>query len=201
MAAPFASPFFRRLAGRGAFFCGFPFRWVLHFAMSLARCLTLQDAAPCYWRCSQLECGRPHDTLSSLFSTALWLQRSQSKLVQEVQPAKDIDLNCYKTLPTKAITCLPMEVIFLEWPVAPPPECEQSCPSSSHEDSNDDDLENTLPAPPHSRWRRDALQPPQVQHDTAGRDTCGHFPDGGLEHQGSRWVGSFLETQIVQEAH
>ena len=29
MAAPLASPLFRRLAGRGAFFRGFPFRWVL----------------------------------------------------------------------------------------------------------------------------------------------------------------------------
>ena len=126
------------------------------------------------------EGGRPCDTMSSLFSTALWLQRSQSELVQEIQPAKDIDLTCYKTLPTKAITCLPMEFIFLEWLVALPPECEQSCPSSSHEDSNDDPLENTLPPHPHSRWRRDVLQPHQVQHDTAGRDTRGHFTDGGL---------------------
>ena len=31
---PFASPLFRRLAGRGAFFCGFPFRWVLRFVLT-----------------------------------------------------------------------------------------------------------------------------------------------------------------------
>ena len=30
---PFASPLFRRLAGRGALFRGFPFRWVLHFVL------------------------------------------------------------------------------------------------------------------------------------------------------------------------
>ena len=103
----------------------------------------------------------------------------RSILTQEVQPVKDIDFTCYKTLPIKTITCLPMGPIFLEWPVALPPECEQSCSSSSQRDSNDEHLENTLPALPHSRWSRDALQP-QVQQDTAGRDTCGHFPDGGL---------------------
>ena len=32
---PLASPLFRRLAGRGTFFCGFPFRWVLHFVVFL----------------------------------------------------------------------------------------------------------------------------------------------------------------------
>ena len=31
---PFASALFRRLAGRGALFRGFPFRWVLHFVLS-----------------------------------------------------------------------------------------------------------------------------------------------------------------------
>ena len=41
-----------------------------------------------------------------LFFTALWLQRSQSILVQEIRPAKDIDLTCFKTFPIKATTCL-----------------------------------------------------------------------------------------------
>ena len=148
------------------------------------------------------ECGHPHDTMSSLFSTAFWLQRSQSVLVQETQPAKDIDMTCCKTLPTKAITCLPLQFVFSEWPVALPPECEQSCPSSSHEDSNDDHLENTLPALPHSRCRRDALQPPQVQQDTAGRDTCGHFSDGGLRciiWNTRGLVGSVLSSQKNRE--
>ena len=51
---------------------------------------------------------------------------------------------------------------------------------------------------PHTRWRRDALQPPQVQHDTAGRDTCGHFPDGGLRcitGNTRGLVGSVLSSQ------
>ena len=37
MAAPPASPLFRRLAGRGVFFCGFLFRWVLHLVVYLIR--------------------------------------------------------------------------------------------------------------------------------------------------------------------
>ena len=119
---PFASPLFRRLAGRGPFFCGFPFRWALQFDISLTRCLTVYDAVSCSMEDHLYECRRPYDTKSCLFSAALWLQRSQTLLVQEIQPAKDIDLTCYKTLPTKSITCLPTEVTFLEWPVALPPE-------------------------------------------------------------------------------
>ena len=34
---PLASPLFRHLAGRGALFRGFPFRWVSHFVLSLTR--------------------------------------------------------------------------------------------------------------------------------------------------------------------
>ena len=116
---PFASPLFRRLAGRGPSFRGFPFRWALQFALSLDRCLTLQDAAPCYRKDSLYECGRPHDTLSCLFFTALWLRQSQSVLTQ-VQQTNDIDLTCYKTLPTKSVTCLQVEPMSLEWPAAPP---------------------------------------------------------------------------------
>ena len=85
-----------RLAGRGAFFRGFPFRWVLHFALSLTRSITVLVATP-YSREDPLnECSRPCDNLSCLLFTALWLQQSQSILVQEIQLAKDIDLTCYR---------------------------------------------------------------------------------------------------------
>ena len=93
-------------------------RSALQFALSLARCLTLQGAAPCYRIDSLCECGRPHDTLSCLFFSALWLRQSQSMLTQ-VQQTNDIDLTCYKTLPTKSVTCLQVEPMSLEWPVAP----------------------------------------------------------------------------------
>ena len=61
---------------------------------------------------------------------------------------------------------------------------------------------DALPASPHLRSRRDALQPPQVQQDAAGRDTCGRFPDGGLRcvtwNTGSL-VGSVLSSQRNRE--
>ena len=126
------------------------------------------------------ECSRPCDNLSCLFFIALRLQQCQSILVQEIQLAKDIDLTCFKTLPIKATTCLQVGPMSLDWPVDPIAGSDQSSPSSSHEDPNDEHQGGALPASSHSRWRRDALQPPQVQHGTAGRDTCGHFPDGGL---------------------
>ena len=102
---PFASPLFRRLAGRGAFFSCFSFRWVLHFALSLTRSITVHVATPYSREDPLFECSRPCDNLSCLLFTALWLQQSQSILVQEIQPAKDIDLTCFKTFPIKATTC------------------------------------------------------------------------------------------------
>ena len=57
---------------------------------------------------------------------------------------------------------------------------DQSSPSSSPEDPNNEHQEGALPASTRSRWRQDALQPPQVPHGTAGRFSCGHFSDGGL---------------------
>ena len=113
------------------------------------RCLTLQDAAPCHGKDSLYEYGRPHDTLSCLFFTALWLRQSQSILTQ-VQQTNDIDLTCYKTLPTKSVTCLQVGPLSLEWPVAPPAGSDQSSLSPSHEDPNDEHPDDALPAPPHS---------------------------------------------------
>ena len=55
----FAFPLFRRLAGRGAIFRGFPFRFVLHFVLSLTRSVIVHDAASCPMEDPQYECGRP----------------------------------------------------------------------------------------------------------------------------------------------
>ena len=79
-----ASPLFRRLAGRG-----FPFSvvslsngfYILRFF--LTRCLTVQDVIPCSGEVLPYECDHSCHTKSCLFFTALWLQRSQSILVQE----------------------------------------------------------------------------------------------------------------------
>ena len=73
---PLASPLFRRLAGRGAPFCGFPFRWVVHFVFCDS--VIMHDETPYSREDFLFECGRPCDTMSLLFFTALWLQRSQS---------------------------------------------------------------------------------------------------------------------------
>ena len=63
--------FFRRLAGRGAFFFGFPLQCVLHFAISFTRCPTVYDVGSHSMEDPLCECGRPYDTMLSLFSTAL----------------------------------------------------------------------------------------------------------------------------------
>ena len=199
---PFASPPFRRLAGRGSLFRGFTFRWALQFAFSLTRCLTLQDTTPYSGEDTLYECGRPCDKLSCLFFTALWLRQSQSTLVQDIQPAKDIDLTCYKTLPIKSVTCLQVEPMSLEWPVALNAGSDQSSPSSSHGELQDEHPKDALPAPPHSRWRRDALQPLQLQRDSLDRNTRVHIPDGGLRCV--TWntrglIGSVSTSQISRE--
>ena len=67
----------------------------------------------------------------------------------------------------------------LEWPVAPPEGSHQSGHSPSHEDPNDEHPQDALPALPHSRWERDALQP-QIQRGSLDGNTCVHIPDGGL---------------------
>ena len=177
---PFASSPCCRLACRGALFCGFPFRWFLHFALSLTRSIIVHVATP-HSRVNPLsECSRPCDNLSFLCFTALWLQQSQSLLMQENQPGKDIDLTCFKTFPIKATTSLLVGPMSLDWPVDPIARIDQSRPSSSPEDPNDEHKRGALPASTRSRWRQDALRPPQVLQGIAGRDTCGHFPDGGL---------------------
>ena len=177
---PFASPLFRRLPGRGASFCGFPFHWVLHFATSFTRCLTVYDAASRSMEDFLYECVRSCDTMSCLFFTALWLQRSQSILVQETPSAKDIDLTCYKMFPIKATTCLQVGPMYLDWPVGPFARFDHSRPSPSPEVPIVEQRRDALPASTRSRWRQDALQPPRVLQDIAGLDACGHFPDGGL---------------------
>ena len=96
---PLASLLFRRLAGRGAFLCGFPFRWVPHFVLSLTRSVPLHDSTSCSREDSLDECERPCDTLFCLLFSAPWLRCNYSILVQETQSAKDLDLTCFTTFP------------------------------------------------------------------------------------------------------
>ena len=81
---PLASLLFRRLAGRGAFSCGFPFRWVLHFVAFLIHGITLHRSSSYSGDDSLDDCGCPCDPPSCLLFSALWLRCSQSLLVQPV---------------------------------------------------------------------------------------------------------------------
>ena len=112
-----ASPLFRRLAGRGTLFRGFPFRWVIHFVLSLTRSVVLHDSASCSREDYLDECGRPCDTLSCLLFSALWLRCNQSFLVQETQSAKDLDLTCFTTFPFSDVTCLQVGPMSFDWPL------------------------------------------------------------------------------------
>ena len=160
---------------------------------SLARCLTLQDSAPRFREDSQHEYGRPHDTLSCLFFTALLLGQGQSILPQ-LQKPNETDLTFYKILPTKSVTCLQVGPMSLEWAVAPSGGSDQSSLSPSQEDA--------LLAPPRLRWRRDALQPPEIQRGCLDRKTGVHIPEGG--HRCATWntrglVGSPFSSQTSRE--
>ena len=101
-------------------------------------------------------------------------------MLTQVHQTNDVDLTCYKTLPTKSVTCLQVGPMSLEWPVALPAGSDLFSLSSSHEDPNDEHPEEALPTPPHLRWRRDTLQPPHMRRGSLDRNTCVHTPDGGL---------------------
>ena len=116
---PLASPFFRRLAGRGAFFCGFPFRWILHFVFYLIRGVALHESPSCSREDPLDECGRPCDPLSCLLFSALWLRCNQSLLVQETRSAKDLDLTCSTAILFCDATCHQVGPMSLDWPVDP----------------------------------------------------------------------------------
>ena len=177
---PFTSPLFRRPAGRGVLYRGFPFRWVLHFVLSLTRGVIVHDSASCSREDSRNERVGPCDTLSCFFFSALWLQRSQSILVQEIQSAKDIDVTCFNTFPIKAATCLQVGPMSLDWPVDPFARFDQSRPSSSPEDPIVDQQRGAFQASTRFRWRQDALQPPQALQGIAGGDACGPFFSEGM---------------------
>ena len=77
-----------------------------------------------------------------------------------------------------------------------------SGPCSSSEDVDDIQRPGSRPVAPHSRWRRDALHPPQVQRGAARQATRGCFPADGLRC--TTWntrglVGSVFSPQRNRE--
>ena len=182
------------------------FPWPMGFTLcalfdSLLDCVC--DATTCPRENPQSEFSRPCDNLSCLFFTALWLQRSQSMLVQEIRPAKDIDLTCFKTLPIKATTCLQVD----------------PCPWIGQriqlQDSSNPDL-RSLPKFPATINNETLFQLPHVpvgdrilfKHHCKNHSviaswyTCGHFPDGSLRciaWNARGLFGSVLSSQINRE--
>ena len=91
-----ASPLSRLLAGRGAFFRGFPFRWVLHFVLSLTRSVIVHDSASCSREDSLHEvCARAILYLAFSFLIC-GFDATNPYWVQETQSAKDTDMTCSK---------------------------------------------------------------------------------------------------------
>ena len=113
----------------------------------------------------------PCGTMSCFFFSALWLQRSQSLLVQEIQSAKDIDMTCSKMLPIKATTCGQVGPMSLDWPVNPFGRSDFSRPLLPPVVPSGEQQRGAFPASERSRWRQGALQAqPQILQPTTGWD-------------------------------
>ena len=69
---------FRRLADRGAFFRGLPFRWVLHLALSLTRSVIVHVATSYSREDPQSECSRPCDNLSLASAEPIYIGAGDS---------------------------------------------------------------------------------------------------------------------------
>ena len=165
----------------------------------------MHDAASCSKEDSLCERVGPCDTLSCFFFSALWLQRSQFILVQEIQSTKDINLTCFKTFPINATLCLQSGPISLDWPVDPFAEFDQSRPSFSPEDPVVVQQRGDIPGFTHSLSSQDALPPPpQVLQSTAVWNGCGHFLDGRLRF--ITWntrglIGSFFPSRRTENSN
>ena len=177
----FASPLLRRPAGRGAFFCGFLIRWVLHFAFSLIRGVAMHESSSCSREDALGDCGRPCDPLSCFLFTALWLRCSQSFVVQETSSAQDAALTCFLTSLFGVVIRIPIGPMSLVWLVSPFDRFANSCLSLPPDAPGDGLRRVVLAAPERSRWRQGALQAqPQILQRTTGWDGCGPFLSEGL---------------------
>ena len=177
----FASSPFCRLASRGAPFRGFPFRWSLHFVLSLTCSVIVHDATSCSSADSLSECDRTCEALSCLFFSALWLQNNYSIMVQENQSVKDPDLAGFTSFSFNAVTCLQVGLMSLDWHVHPFSSFDHSRSSLSPDVPSDEQQRGALPASARSRWRQNALQvPPKILQRTTGWDGCGPFLSEGM---------------------
>ena len=178
---PLASPLFRHLAGRGALFSGFRFRWVLHLVCYLIPGVALHESPSCSGENYRDVCGRPCVPLSCLIFSALWLRCSQSLLVQETQSGKDLELTCSTTFQFRDATCLQVGPMSLDWPVNPFGRSDSSRPLLPPDVPTGEQQRGAFPASFRSRWRQGALQAqPQILQRATGWDGCGRFLFEGL---------------------
>ena len=119
MAAPSPLRFFAAWRVEVPFFflCCFLFRWIPRLAAFLIRCSTLHGSSPYSRETCLGDCACPCDPLSCLLFSALWLRCSQSILVLETPPAKDVDPTCSTTFLFRDAICLPVGPMSLDWPV------------------------------------------------------------------------------------
>ena len=89
-------------------------------------------------------------------------------------------MTCCRKLPTNSITCSQVGPMSLEWPAVPPGGFVHCIFPTSREDLHDGHVENAHFAPLQLRWRRDALQPPEIQQVRGDVNTCVHIPNVGL---------------------
>ena len=110
-----------------------------------------------------------------------------------------IDTN---STPLGSLTCSQVGPMSLGWPLAPQGGLAQSHHTMPPEDANGEHPGDAEFALPHLRWRRDALQPPEVLRDRLNKNTYVHLPDGGLRC--ISWntrglVGSLASSQLSRE--
>ena len=195
-----ASPSSRRLAGRGDFFCGFLVRWSLLPVSHLVRGSAFHEISPCSRESSFSDCGRPCDPLSCLLFSALWLRCDPTIAAQETPSVKNVELTCSITSLFRAVTCLPIGPMSLDWPVSPFGRSESSRPSLPPDAPSDGLRHVAPPVSEHSRWRQGTLQVQPTDFTTYRRVgwmwalPFRRLAMYYLEHSGACWI-CFLQTK------
>ena len=141
--------------------------WPLQVPINLCKRLFWNDLRRQYRKTNQIPCSSGYDTATchvDLVDTAIWLGKSQTILIQIAH------------LPT---TCRPVDSNILAWPRIQPSCQVQAHVLPLHEDAHDPAPACALAGPGHHRWRRDALQLPEVLQPCWERVTCAQKPERG----------------------
>ena len=117
---------------------------------------------------------------ADLFLPYRHLAWQMQSILTQTQQSSELNMACYTVSLFCPSTCLLEGPLSIGWPLAPPGGLVQPGHSRSQEDASRDRPGGAPLGPSQLRWRRDALQPPEVQRDHLARNTCAHIPDGGL---------------------